>query len=104
MSTVQQLRNAPHVRAVYDLTIAYGHKNKFLAAPGMWETLSQPSLSNLYKFHVHVKRYPIEFLPQTDGELAQWLEDRWMEKGDKLEGLRDSLARGIDWGGEGASN
>lgn len=53
----------------------------------MWETLSTPGLSERggYKFHVHVRRFPIEALPAKDEELAAWLEELWMEKGMILE-------------------
>ncbi|KAI8690632.1 PlsC domain-containing protein [Fusarium sp. Ph1] len=87
IATVQHLRQAPHVKAVYDLTIAYQHQGTFQRAPSMWETLSTPGLSEQggYKFHVHVRRFPIESLPAKDEELAAWLEELWMEKGKILE-------------------
>ncbi|KAL2684994.1 hypothetical protein Neosp_006087 [[Neocosmospora] mangrovei] len=87
IATVQHLRQAPHVKAVYDLTIAYQHQGTFQRAPSMWETLSTPELSEQggYKFHVHVRRFPIEALPAKDEDLAAWLEELWMEKGKILE-------------------
>ncbi|UPK99328.1 hypothetical protein LCI18_010263 [Fusarium solani-melongenae] len=87
IATAQHLRQAPHVKAVYDLTIAYQHQGTFQRAPSMWETLSTPRLSEQggYKFHVHVRRFPIESLPAKDEELAAWLEELWMEKGKILE-------------------
>lgn len=33
VATVQRIRHAPHVKAVYDLTIAYQHNGKFFEAP-----------------------------------------------------------------------
>jgi hypothetical protein len=80
---VQHLRRAPQVKAVYDFTIAYQLGDNFHQAPTMWDTLSVPNLSAGvgYKFHVHVRRYLIETLPQKDEELSKWLEDRWVEKG-----------------------
>lgn len=95
VTTVQHLRKASHVKAVYDLTIAYSHKNKFLEAPTMWETLSKAGLSDAgYKFEVHAERFELASLPETDAELAQWLEDRWMAKGEWLEEKRTAWARG----------
>lgn len=93
VATVQHLRDAPHVKAVYDLTIAYQHGDEFREAPSMWDTLSVPGLSSRlgYKFHVHVRRFPIEDLPRGDEELARWLEGVWVEKGEWLEQKR------IDW-------
>ncbi|TPX08802.1 uncharacterized protein E0L32_009742 [Thyridium curvatum] len=97
VATVRHLRAAaPHVRAVYDLTIAYAdHTGQFGAAPSMWETLSAPGLSAAagtggegYRFHVHARRFPLEDLPPSDEELAAWLESRWVEKGEWLEGKR----------------
>lgn len=88
--TVQQLCKAPHVVAVYDLTIAYQHRGAFQAAPSMWETLSVPGLSSRggFKFYVHARRFPIETLLGSDNELAHWLEERWLEKGEWLEAKR----------------
>lgn len=87
ITTVQHLRKAPHVKAVYDFTIAYQHRNRFHEAPDMWETLKLPNISSGhgYKFHVHARRFALEELPHTDEELAKWLEQRWIEKGEWLE-------------------
>jgi hypothetical protein len=83
------------VKAVYDVTIAYEHNQKFLEAPEIWESLSCGSLSGKrgYKFHVNVKRIPIADLPESDAELAKWLETRWIEKGEYLEAKREEWAR-----------
>lgn len=95
VTTVQHLRKAEHVKAVYDMTIAYEHHHKFLEAPTIWESLSCPDLSGKrgYKFHVDVKRFPLKDLPESDAELAKWLETRWMEKGEFLEAKREEWAR-----------
>ncbi|KAG9235025.1 hypothetical protein BJ875DRAFT_284676 [Amylocarpus encephaloides] len=95
VTTVQHLRKAPHVKAVYDITIAYGHNHKFLEAPAIWESLSCGGLSSSrgYKFHVDVKRIPLVDLPEDDAGLAKWLEARWIEKGDFLEAKREEWAR-----------
>ncbi|KAF7560986.1 hypothetical protein G7046_g3161 [Stylonectria norvegica] len=90
ITTVQHLRKTPHIKAVYDFTIAYQHEGIFQKGPSMWETLSVPGLSGVgveagYKFHVHVRRFAIESLPEKDEELATWLEQRWVEKGEWLE-------------------
>ncbi|KAI1872667.1 hypothetical protein JX265_005547 [Neoarthrinium moseri] len=87
ITTVQHLRKAPHVKAVYDLTIAYQHGDEFHEAPNMWETLKLSDISSQhgYKFHVHARRFPLEELPHTDEELAKWLECRWVEKGEWLD-------------------
>ncbi|CRJ86180.1 hypothetical protein BN1723_000088 [Verticillium longisporum] len=84
------LRQAPHVKAVYDLTIAYQHGDEWHAEPTIWDTLSVPGLSDRlgYRFHVHVRRFPLESLPEKDEDLAKWLEERWVEKGEWLEEKR----------------
>ncbi|OTB02103.1 hypothetical protein M426DRAFT_322931 [Hypoxylon sp. CI-4A] len=94
VTTVQQLRKAPHVKAVYDFTIAYQQKDKFHVAPNMWETLKTPGLSvaHGYKFHIHARRFLLEDLPSTDEELAKWLEQRWVEKGEWLDALKTEWA------------
>lgn len=90
IATVQQIRKAPHVKAVYDVTIAYQKRGQWQAAPAFWETLSTPRLSEAegYRFEVHVRRWPMEELPHEDNELAKWIETRWVEKGKWLEGKR----------------
>ncbi|KAK1758269.1 hypothetical protein QBC47DRAFT_135848 [Echria macrotheca] len=100
VTTVQHLRGAPHIKAVYDMTIAYQRDRQFHRAPTMWETLSTPGLSRArgeggggYRFHVHARRFPIEDLPQDDEGLAKWLEDRWVEKGQILEEKRMKWAQ-----------
>ena len=97
IATVSQLRRTPHVRAVYDVTIAYAQGNNFMSTPSFWQTIAMPTLSSIWRFHVHVERYLLAELPETDDELAKWLEARWIEKGERLESMRDALARGQSW-------
>lgn len=94
VTTVQHLRKAKHVKAVYDMTIAYSHFDKFLDAPTIWESLSCGGLSGKggRKFHVDVQRILLEDLPETDAELSKWLETRWIAKGEFLEEKR------LEWG------
>jgi hypothetical protein len=81
---------------VYDVTIAYAHNHKFMAAPTMWETLALKGITedHGYRFHVHVERFELKTLPETDDALAKWLEQRWIIKGDWLEEKRIEWARG----------
>ena len=97
VATVQGLRNAPHVKAVYDVTIAYARGNQFQKAPTFADTILNPHLSATWKFHVHVKRHLISALPSSDEDLATWLVSRWIEKGEGLEELRERLSRGESW-------
>lgn len=92
IATVQHLRKASHVKAVYDLAIAYQCDGVFHKAPTMWETLSMPGLSadSKFRFHIHARRFPLESLPESDEGLAQWLEQRWVAKGEWLESCKQS--------------
>jgi hypothetical protein len=77
------------------MTIAYSRHNKFLKAPTIWESLSGGDLSGKrgYKFHVDVRRFPLEDLPETDADLAKWLETRWIQKGEYLEEKREEWSK-----------
>jgi hypothetical protein len=98
VATVKELRQASSIQAVYDLTIAYARNGKFLEAPSMWDTLSRPDLDKDFAFHVHVDRFDIkDFADMSDSELAQWLEDRWIAKSSRLEGLQKQLSAGQTW-------
>lgn len=97
VACVQTLRSTPQVNAVYDVTIAYAKGNKFRAAPTFAESIMTPRLDRKWRLFVHVDRHPIEELPKSDNELTQWLEDRWMEKGERLEYLRQRLEKGLPW-------
>ncbi|KAA8564749.1 hypothetical protein EYC84_011637 [Monilinia fructicola] len=77
------------------MTIAYSKHNKWHEAPTIWESLSCGDLSGKrgYKFHVEVKRFPLDELPESDAGLAKWLETRWIEKGEYLEEKREEWSR-----------
>ncbi|KAF3769301.1 hypothetical protein M406DRAFT_95986 [Cryphonectria parasitica EP155] len=95
VATVTHIRQTPHVRAVYDLTIAYQRGREWQAAPAFWDTLSVPRLSEGragYRFEVHVRRWPMEELPRDEEELVRWIEQRWVEKGQWLEQKRVAWA------------
>lgn len=97
VATVKQLRHAPQVKAVYDVTVAYARGQQFMSTPNMWETFTLPNFKNSYRLHAHVERYPMHTLPESDQDLGRWLEDRWTEKGERLELLRNQLSRGLSW-------
>ena len=99
VTTVQHLREARHVKAVYDLTIAYQRGSRWREAPNMWQTIALSRLSlgqrrggHGYRFHVHAMRFPLEELPPDDEGLARWLEQRWVDKGEWLEGKKAQWA------------
>lgn len=98
VATVKELRKGSSVKAIYDMTLAYAHDKQFFEVPSMWESLSEPRLDRSWKFHVHVDRYSIEDLQGlSDSELASWLEQRWIEKGKRLEVLQKDLENGRPW-------
>ncbi|KAK0356222.1 hypothetical protein LTR02_003165 [Friedmanniomyces endolithicus] len=98
IACVQNLRKTEHVSAVYDVTIAYAKDDKeFQVPPRFTETLMLPNLDERWRFFVHVERYAIAELPHSDAELALWLEDRWVEKGQRLAHLRKLLLDGQKW-------
>lgn len=97
IATVQHVRGAAHVKAVYDLTIAYQRGSKFQQAPPFWDTIRSGGLSSGprgYRFEVNLRRFAMEDLPTEDAQLAKWLETRWVEKGEWLEKKR------IEWEAE----
>ena len=73
-ASVQGLRD--HITAIYDLTIGYED-----GVP----TLSQYTRGLVDRVHMHVRRFPIEDLPETDEGLRQWLLERFVEKDQLLE-------------------
>jgi len=97
IATVKSLRHTRHVKAVYDVTIAYAHGYQFMSPPSILETLYNPNLDQSWRMHAHVTRYDLSTLPDSDEDLSKWLETRWMEKNKKLEDLRARLVRGEDW-------
>ena len=86
------------MKAVYDVTVAYARNNKILQdAPSFLESVVVPRLDRKWRFFVHVDRYSLEDLPIHDEEIARWLEDRWVEKGHRLEDLEQKLLDGVSW-------
>ncbi|RKP09830.1 hypothetical protein THASP1DRAFT_13736, partial [Thamnocephalis sphaerospora] len=92
--TVRQLRDT-HVKHVYDFTIAYQHsKRGFGVSPSLLRVHSH-SLRGEYRFHVHVRRYAIDDLPNDDEELAKWVHQTYREKDALLEDLKTNWTG--DW-------
>ncbi|KAK4899131.1 hypothetical protein LTR27_003361 [Elasticomyces elasticus] len=98
VACVQNLRKTQHVTAVYDVTIAYAKDGKvFQMPPSFVESLMLPDLNKDYRFFAHVDRYSIRTLPEDYEEISQWLEERWLRKGELLERLQHLLAEGEPW-------
>ena len=74
VATVQGLRE--HLDAVYDATIAYEN-----GVPSLW----QWAKGYVQKAHLHVRRFPMDDLPQDDAALNEWLYARFQEKDARLE-------------------
>lgn len=74
VATVQGLSG--YASAVYDLTI--GHTGP---VPSLWQIMTR----KVNLFHMHVKRYPIEDLPEDPALLSQWLIMRFSEKDVRLD-------------------
>ncbi|KAK3675622.1 hypothetical protein LTR78_004706 [Recurvomyces mirabilis] len=98
IACVQTLRQTKHITAILDVTVAYAKDGKlFQLPPSFAETVMLPDLDNRWRFFVHVDRHAISELPHTSEGLAQWLEDRWVKKGERLEKMRQLLADGEEW-------
>ena len=65
-----------HVIAVYDVTIGY-----IDGVPNLWQFIK----GSVQQVHMHVRRFPVEDLPQIEDDLRQWLLDRFVEKDRLLE-------------------
>ena len=65
-----------HITAVYDLTIGYEE-----GVPSLWQYIK----GLVKRVHVHVRRFPIEELPETEEGLRDWLLELFVEKDRLLE-------------------
>ena len=97
VATVKSLRTTSHVKAIYDVTIAYSHGEHFNLPPSFLETLYLPNIGSAWTMYAHVQRFDISSLPEADEDIAKWLEERWLEKGDRLEQLKYDLLKGLPW-------
>ncbi|KAI9016310.1 hypothetical protein CLU79DRAFT_805413 [Phycomyces nitens] len=84
VTCVQEFRNS-HVKCVYE--------KGFLEAPSMVR-LHTRRLSPEYDFHVHVKRFMIDELPEEESELSAWVMERYVEKDRFLASLKDDWLKG----------
>ncbi|BFZ53704.1 hypothetical protein PYCC9005_000734 [Savitreella phatthalungensis] len=85
--TVKALRDS-HINYVYDLTLAYrDRKGRIQHAPTPIETHGYGRISDMFQFHVHVRRYALDTIPAGEDGAREWLEERWSEKDKLLDGL-----------------
>jgi 1-acyl-sn-glycerol-3-phosphate acyltransferase len=68
-----------HAAAVYDVTIAYPD-----GVPGITDLIS----GTVRSFHLHVRRHPLEVLPDDNEGLSVWLHERFVEKDDLLDAFK----------------
>jgi 1-acyl-sn-glycerol-3-phosphate acyltransferase len=81
-ASVKGLRNS-HINHVYDLTIAYYHyKRGFGSTPSLSDYLL--GRINEYQLKVHVDRYSMDEVPETDSEISQWLVSLYEKKNIRL--------------------
>jgi len=73
VATVEGLGD--HIDAVYDTTIAYEG-----GTPSLW----QWAKGYVHRVHLHVRRFPVDELPHSSEELADWLYARYREKDERL--------------------
>ena len=74
VATVQALRE--HLDAVYDVSIGYVD-----GVPNLWQLYN----GQVRKVHLHVRRFPVQDIPEDDTELGDWLTDRFYKKDDLFE-------------------
>lgn len=79
-----------------DLTLAYKGPKGFGHTSSLVTVHSNRRLTPPYLYHLHVRRWALSDLPQTDALLAKWAEQVWVEKDLILEGLKKEW---IDWDG-----
>lgn len=90
VTSVQNLRDdSSHIKHVYDMTLAYSKAGEkgFMNAPTIWESFALARASPPWRFHVHVRRFELNELPEDDEGLRMWLEGRWAEKSRILQGM-----------------
>ncbi len=91
---LQAFRNS-HVKYIYDFTLAYSHKEKgFGVLPSISTILSQ-DISD-YQFHIHIRRFSIESIPESDEEIYKWAIDLFQYKDNLLEKLKQNWTNGIE--------
>jgi hypothetical protein len=64
------------------------------------QTISCPRVDKEWDIYVHVDRFELKDLPEDSEGLAEWLEERWVKKGGRLEGLRERAEKGLPWEGD----
>ncbi|ORX84119.1 acyltransferase-domain-containing protein [Anaeromyces robustus] len=93
-ASVNAFRNS-HVKYVYDFTLAYNHKEKGFGELPSIATILSSDISN-YQFHIHIRRIPIESIPENEEEVYQWAIKMFHDKDKLLEDLKQNWTKNID--------
>ncbi|KAF9975099.1 hypothetical protein BGZ73_001360 [Actinomortierella ambigua] len=97
IACVQKFRGT-HVKYVYDFTIAYHHRTKGFGVPPDLVRVHTAQLNPEYKFHVHVRRFPLDDLPEDEDKLSEWVVQRYVEKDAFLESMKETWTDSIEGG------
>lgn len=76
-----------HIQYLYDLTFLYSAPGcTDYRAPSLDEQLSSDDLARAgFRYHIHVRRIPLDSLPGDTEGLKAWFEKGWGEKDEWLE-------------------
>ncbi|CAH1764860.1 6594_t:CDS:10 [Entrophospora sp. SA101] len=77
VACIRQLRNT-HVKYVYGLSFP----------PNLIQVHAYSKISPPWSFHIHMKRYAIEDLPNDDEQLKEWVSKIFVEKDNLLEDMK----------------
>lgn len=91
-----------HIQYLYDLTFLYAAPGSVdYRAPSLDEQLSCYDLARAgFRYHIHVRRIPLNTLPDGTEDLKVWFErvwgekDEWLDKMSEGEGEKSGLSSG----------
>ncbi|KAF9196092.1 hypothetical protein BGZ50_002072 [Haplosporangium sp. Z 11] len=81
---VNKLRGS--VEYLYDATVGYSGINygeipeELYPLPGLYVNMAQPK-----EIHMHLRRFAIKDIPESEPEFIEWVRNRWQEKDDLME-------------------
>jgi lysophosphatidic acid acyltransferase/lysophosphatidylinositol acyltransferase len=68
-----------HITALYDLTLAYNHRQRGPGAvPSLYEIVT--GALDGYEMHIHVQRHALNEIPFEDAQITSWLYDVFSKK------------------------
>ncbi|MEK6624577.1 MAG: lysophospholipid acyltransferase family protein, partial [Bdellovibrionota bacterium] len=81
IASVQGLRG--HLQSVIDVTIGYEGE-----APSLYDLI----LGKVKRLHLHIKRFPMHTLPNTDKELEEWIIKCFYDKDLRLQKFQKTFS------------